>query len=110
MKWLLYIWLMMVCYSCGDPVAHDLAIAKVEVQIKVDQHRKSRTNECRAEALLKAEEIVDSIILTWDLNPIDDTLYRPTIPDKPKYIPVDTSVFKSESSVKPVLDHSVNKG
>ena len=54
---------------------------------------------------MEAELHVDSLISAMFLSPIDDSLYSPPIPEKPAFIEVDTNVFNSESSVKPVIEN-----
>ena len=48
---------------------------------------------CRSTILSLAETSVDSIILNLEIDPLKDTLYAPTIPDKPSFVPVDSAVF-----------------
>lgn len=91
--------------SCG-PSKDDLqqqAIA--ELNIKIETLKSKKKKECEAQAFLEAEIYVDSIIEAMFLNPINDSLYSPPVPPKPKYIQVDSSVFNSQSSVKPVVEN-----
>ena len=85
--------------------------SKEEIQAKVQAHYQTRVAElnakkraeCRTEALRIAEIIADSIVYSLQINPLSDSLYQPSIPERPKYVPVDSSVFDSKHSVKPIL-------
>jgi len=71
--------------------------------IKVEELRAKKLLECKSEALRLAEVIADSLVRALQIDPLSDPLYNPEIPDRPQYIPVDTSVFDSKHSVKPIL-------
>ena len=104
MKTALYIIMAsMILVACEDENKTYISLAQKELNVKIEQHKKLLMEECRKKALEEAETLVDSIILTWELRPIDDSIYVPKVPEKPKFIPVDSMVFKSQSSVKPVL-------
>ena len=91
--------------SCG-PSSQDIRDqAHEELAIKIDLLKKKKKEECEAQAFIEAEMYVDSFIKDMLLNPIGDTLYKPPIPPKPDYISVDSSVFNSQSSVKPVIEN-----
>lgn len=70
---------------------------------RVAEFSSQRLEACRLDALRLAEELADSIILSLSLNPLRDSLYRPVIPARPDFIPVDTAVFDSKRSVKPII-------
>ena len=80
-------------------------LALKELQIKIDLFTDKKMKECRQQAFIEAETHVDSLITELLINPLSDTLYQPDIPMKPEYIPVDNSVFKSQSSVKQVIEN-----
>ena len=71
-----------------------LAELDLRIQELVDQ----KNLQCKEDAIAKAEEYVDSVILSLKLKPIKDSLYQPAIPDKPSFVPIDSAVFKEDST------------
>lgn len=100
---LLLITILLCCWACNDPTVENRELAFKELEIKVDFHTNKRLEECRRDAWLDAEEYVDSIVNQLELYLIDNNVYQPTIPQKPNFVPVDSSVFNSKSSVKQVI-------
>lgn len=94
--------LLLFLSSCTNGEALNKELALKELEIKIEQYRSRKMEDCRAEAIKSAEIIVDSIIRTSTFAPIKNQKYNPTIPVKPNYVPVDSSVFKSKNSVKPI--------
>jgi hypothetical protein len=96
--------LLLIVVSCGDreKMIQELALQELDLKIKTHTHKKQ--SECGAQAIEEAEMIVDSIIRYSYFSPINKDNYNPTIPPKPAFIPVDSSVFKSENSVKPIKE------
>lgn len=91
--------------SCTESKSQIRAQALQELDIKIEVLKKKKAQECREQAFMEAELHVDSLISAMFLSPIDDSLYSPPIPAKPAFIEVDTNVFNSESSVKPVIEN-----
>ncbi len=92
-------------FSCGPSKEELRQQAIAEMNIKIETLKTKKRQECEAQAFMEAEVFVDSIIEAMFLNPINDTLYSPPVPPKPKYVSVDSSVFNSQSSVKPVVEN-----
>ncbi len=65
------------------------------------EYESEQKESCRLSLLLLAEKSVDSIILTMQINPIRDSLYSPDVPTKPKFVPVDSTVFIDSVDVGP---------
>lgn len=91
--------------SCIESKSEIREQALRELDIKIGILKKKKEQECREQAFIEAEIYVDSLIGTMLLSPIDDSLYKPPIPQKPEFIQVDSSVFNSQSSVKPVIEN-----
>ena len=70
---------------------------------KVQELRDKHTKECRKEAVRLAEIEVDSILAARAASPLNDSLYRPTVPGKPEFVPLDSAALNSKRSVKPIL-------
>lgn len=94
---------MFLLISCGG-----LTEAEIEVQAKerflrrAAQLRIEKMQECKQEIARKAQISVDSMIRSLDINPLNETLYKPPIPERPAFVEVDSSVFISKHSVKPI--------
>lgn len=91
--------------SCTESQSQIREQALKELDIKIEILKKKKDQECRQQAFIEAELFVDSVIHSMLLSPIDDSLYAPPIPTKPKFIQVDSSVFNSQSSVKTVIEN-----
>jgi len=99
--WLLFISLLFIgCESSEEDIQVQV---DTQYNIKVEELRAKKLLECKSEALRLAEVIADSLVRALQIDPLSDPLYNPEIPDRPQYIPVDTSVFDSKHSVKPIL-------
>jgi hypothetical protein len=68
--------------SCAKEVTQEELIDSA-VKIKLDQWEKSQFDDCKARALLKAEEYVDSILVVMSLETKLDTIPKPEKPVKP---------------------------
>ena len=89
--------------SCKPSEEEIQAQVLAQYDIKVAALKTKKHAECQVEALRLAEIIADSIVYNFQINPLSDPLYQPIIPSRPDYIPVDSSVFDSKRSVKPIL-------
>ncbi len=89
--------------SCGPSQEEINAQIIARYDMQVAQLKDKKSKECHLEALRIAEIIADSIVSGMQINPLDDDQYRPDIPLRPQYVPVDSSVFESKRSVKPIL-------
>lgn len=96
---------MMFIISCGDDEALKQSMIASELSRKMEAYRQELLEECRQAALAEAEMIVDSILLAEDR---EDIHIKADIPPKPKYIATDTSVYKSQSIVKPLNQGSID--
>ena len=96
---------LLLLSSCTESQAEIREQAMRELDIKIEILKKKKDQECRELAFIEAELYVDSVISAMSLYPIDDSLYAPPIPAKPTFIQVDSSVFNSQSSVKPVIEN-----
>lgn len=86
----------------GQELNKELALQ--ELELKIELYKQRKMEDCKAEAIREAEVIVDSIIQSSTFAPIKNQNYNPAIPTKPSFIPVDSSVFKSQNSVKPIKE------
>ena len=66
----------------------------------LDEYRRLRgefevtlIEDCDAAILELAEMSVDSIILELNIDPLKDSLYNPSLPVKPEFIPIDSAIF-----------------
>lgn len=78
------------------------AMVQQELDRKIEEYRKQLMADCRETILKEAEIIADSILLVEDRDPLIKTNVIPSTKVKPQYIPTDSSVYKSESNVKPL--------
>lgn len=107
MKGLFYIMMSIfisIQYGCEDRAVIELELAKEQLIFKIEQYQQKKIEECQKKAFEEAEAYVDSFLLQVDLNPIRETPYNPIKQKKPVFIPVDSSVFNSESYVKPIKE------
>jgi len=89
--------------SCGGLSEEEInAQAKIRYERRIEQLKAEKIKECKQEIDRKAEIIVDSLIQTMSINPLSEKLYKPPIPDRPKFVEVDSTVFNSKHSVKPI--------
>lgn len=86
----------------GQELNKELALQ--ELELKIELYKQRKMDDCKAEAIREAEVLVDSIIQASTFTPIKNQNYNPAIPTKPSFIPVDSSVFKSQNSVKPIRE------
>ena len=68
--------------SCAKEVTQEELI-DAAVKIKLDQWEKTQFDDCKAKALVKAEEYVDSILVIMSLEMKLDTIPKPEKPVKP---------------------------
>ncbi len=95
--------LLLLLVSCGGLTEEEInAQAKERFERRVEELRKEKIKECKQEIARKAEIIVDSIMSALHINPLNETLYKPPIPERPEFVEVDSSVFISKHSVKPI--------
>ena len=90
--------------SCGDDQEEQRKLEWIEneVRLKAERHRKERMDECMAKILQEAEIFVDSLLANNDLfmEIVDETI--PDRPEKPEFVPLDSSLLE-QHSVKPVM-------
>ncbi|MFT4566312.1 MAG: hypothetical protein ACI9FN_001267 [Saprospiraceae bacterium] len=99
-SWQLTILLFLV--SCGGLSEEEIDTqAKARYEGRVEQLRIEKIKECKIEIDRKADIIADSLIRALHINPLE-TLYKPPIPERPEFVEVDSSVFISKHSVKPI--------
>ncbi len=105
-----YSFLLLLCTvvvpSCGLTEEEINTQAKKVFDQRVSQLIAKKQAECKQEAERIAETIVDSIIYELQINPLNDSGYSPPIPKRPEFVPVDSAVFNSKYSVKPILPES----
>lgn len=89
--------------SCGLSEEEINMKAEEVFKNRIEKIKKEKMAECRSEAARIAEEIVDSLIYAQQLNPLQENQYNPTIPKRPVFVPVDSAVFNSKESVKPIV-------
>lgn len=95
--------LLLLAISCGGLTEEEINTqAKIRFDRRVEHLKAEKIKECKQEIDRKAEIIVDSLIQEMSLNPLQEDLYKPPIPDRPKFVEVDSSVFNSKHSVKPI--------
>jgi len=68
--------------SCSKEVTQEELIASA-VKIKLDQWKASRLKDCKANAYIKAEDYVDSLLLVTSLETKLDTIPKPLKPVRP---------------------------
>ena len=88
--------------ACGISEEEIELQAKIRLDRRVEELKAEKIKECKQEIYRKAEIIVDSIIREMSINPLNETLYKPTIPERPEFVEVDSNVFISKHSVKPI--------
>jgi hypothetical protein len=91
-------------YACEDKSVIEFELAKEQLALRIEQYEQKKVEECHRKAFDEAELYVDSFLLQADLNPIREVPYNPAKQKKPNFIPVDSSVFNSESYVKPIKE------
>ena len=91
-------------YSCFNDSDKIRAVARQELEKKINAYRLEKIKECRQLALKTAEDIVDSILFNIDIHPINDSIYKPGLPKKPGFIPVDSSVFDTQKVIVPIVE------
>lgn len=92
--------------SCDDKEALEVELANEQLKLKIELYENKKREECLKLAFQEAEAYVDSFFLQADLQPIRQMPYQPLIQKKPEFVPVDSSVFNSESYVKPIKSPS----
>lgn len=88
--------------SCDDNEALKAEMIETELALKINSYRQKLKRQCQDEALIKAEMIVDSLLLLDDRDTRLSNAYRPEVPPKPTYISTDSLRQNSQSSVKPI--------
>jgi len=68
--------------SCKERVTQEELI-QAALEIKLNQWRESQIDACRENALMKAEQYVDSLLLANSLETKLDTIPKPGKPTKP---------------------------
>jgi hypothetical protein len=101
---------MMTILSCGLSDEEFKRLAKEEYDRKVSMLSQEKRNLCYREALIIAEQMADSIIRDMNLNPLQDTLYRPAKPERPSFIKTDTTILISKETVKPIINSTPDRG
>lgn len=89
--------------SCGPSDEDIEREARLVYEQKVAQLKSSQAQECLEEAIQNAEILVDSILAQRAENPLIDSLYRPPAPNRPDFVPLDSSILNSKRSVKPII-------
>lgn len=89
--------------SCGLSDEEKQAIINRVYEDNVAELTQERKEACREEALRQAEYIADSIVASYQINPLPDTLYQPHVPVKPEFVPIDSTVFDTTRIVRPIL-------
>ena len=89
--------------SCGLSEEEKLELARQECDRKLVAFEKEQRDNCRRAVLGEAERQADSIIISMNIDPLNEELYRPTIPPKPDFVPTDTIKLNSKHSVKPIV-------
>ena len=101
------IWTILCCLaifsSCGLSKEEMLELARQECDRKLAAFEKEQRDNCKRAVLGEAERQADSIIISMDIDPMKEDLYRPTIPPKPDFVPTDTIKLNSKHSVKPIV-------
>lgn len=97
--------LMVVGHSSCELSDEEIESQAREVyQQKVSALILKKEQECKQEIDRKASMIVDSLLRQMRIHPLNQLPYRPTIPERPEFIEVDSSVLISKHSVKPPPD------
>jgi len=108
MRYLLFTILVFIglhsCESDNDFIREE---ALKEFELKASAFKKERDLLCRGEALVEAESYVDSIIARMAIQPLAEDQYQPEIPEKPQYLPVDSSVYRPPEKIKPITEPKI---
>ena len=98
--------LVMLVISCSISEEEYDRLVQEEYLRKADLLKAERAEVCKKEALWRAEAVADSIIRQMRLNPLKENQYRPPVPDRPDYVPTDSTVVNTKRSVKPIHNSS----
>lgn len=84
--------LMMLCSCVQRNHEFDAAVMVQYLRMK-QELEKSSVEACKKAMVAKAEIYVDSILMTLEFDPLNDDMYKPELPERPFFVPVDSSVF-----------------
>jgi len=98
--------LVLLTFSCTISEEERNILIQGEFKRKADILKAERAEVCKKEALWRAEVIADSIIRHLRLNPLKESQYRPPVPERPDYVPTDSTAVNTKRSVKPILNSS----
>jgi hypothetical protein len=79
---ILYAIICSLILSCKEGVTQEELI-RTAVDLKLEQWRQTKFEECRQEAMADAEAYVDSILVIYSLPSKLDTIHKPPKPSKP---------------------------
>lgn len=82
-------------------------IIQEELNKKLNEYRKNNLKRCRKDALTKAEEVVDSILLARARSERQDSIPRPIIPPKPN-IP-DALQASDSDAIAPIVEDTFRR-
>lgn len=105
---LLFLPLLLALLVIGCTISEEERDRLVEEEYlrKAEILQTERAEVCKKEALWRAEAIADSIIRKLRLDPLNENQYRPPVPERPEYVPTDSSAVNTKRSVKPILNSS----
>ena len=100
--------LSVLSISCAPTDEERDVLVKEEYLRKAEILQTERAEVCKKEALWRAEAIADSIIRQMRLNPLKENQYRPPVPERPDYVPTDSTAINIKRTVKPILNYNDN--